>query len=180
MPTTTKPRKSARTSAYYKRKYKARYKSRHKAVSGKQILPAVIPDRKPVKLKYHGHITLTPNTALPVVHIFRSSLNDPDYSGVGHQPMGHDEWSVFYNRYRCYGFSYRIRAVNVSTSQGDSVDIVCVAKPNVTSITSNNQLYETTYSRVKTTNPAGSGNSVKYLTGYVSVAKTRGISNLRS
>jgi hypothetical protein len=27
------------------------------------------------------------------------NINDPDASGVGHQPLGHDQWAEFYNLY---------------------------------------------------------------------------------
>lgn len=33
-------------------------------------------------------------------NIYRTnSIYDPDYTGTGHQPMGHDEWSTLYNKY---------------------------------------------------------------------------------
>lgn len=45
--------------------------------------------------------------------LFRcASIFDPDFSGTGHQPLGHDQWATFYQRYRVYGMSYEIRATN--------------------------------------------------------------------
>lgn len=37
------------------------------------------------------------------VHTFHAnSLYDPDYTGVGVQPFGFDQWSAFYNQYRVH------------------------------------------------------------------------------
>jgi len=51
-------------------------------------------------LKYAGEVTLTATGPANISHLFRlNSLHDPDYTGVGHQPLAHDQWSQLYNRY---------------------------------------------------------------------------------
>lgn len=37
-----------------------------------------------------------------------NSIHDPDRSGTGHQPMGHDQYIQFYNRYRVHKVKYQI------------------------------------------------------------------------
>ena len=58
-----------------------------------------------VKLKFAKTINLNPDQVTPLVHhYFRAnSCYDPDQSGVGHQPLGFDEWSTFYNHYVVLG-----------------------------------------------------------------------------
>lgn len=58
-----------------------------------------IPRQRKAFLKYAGEITLT-SAGVNIAHLFRlNSLHDPDYTGVGHQPLGHDQWAQLYNRY---------------------------------------------------------------------------------
>lgn len=46
-------------------------------------------------------------------HLYRlCSIFDPDLTGVGHQPIGHDQWATFYGRYRVLGCAYEIKAVS--------------------------------------------------------------------
>jgi len=44
-----------------------------------------------------------------------NGLFDPDFSLGGHQPMGFDEWSAFYGRYRVKSAKCKIRAVSNTT-----------------------------------------------------------------
>ena len=64
------------------------------------------------KLKYSQAIRLN-NGSSTVVHVFRgNSLYDPDYSGIGHQPMYFDQYSLVYERYRVLGAKISVRAIN--------------------------------------------------------------------
>lgn len=56
-------------------------------------------------LTYYDTITLNPSvnalTGANVTHQFRiNSLFDPDYTGIGHQPMYHDNYTFIYQKYR--------------------------------------------------------------------------------
>ena len=69
--------------------------------------PKVCPDVMRVRLSYSDQLALTgAGLASWRAHVYRgNSLNDPDLTGGGHQPMGHDQWAAFYRRYRvlaCY------------------------------------------------------------------------------
>ncbi|AJD07499.1 putative capsid protein [Odonata-associated circular virus-19] len=37
-----------------------------------------------------------------------NSIFDPDRTGTGHQPLGHDQLQLLYNRYRVFGVSWRV------------------------------------------------------------------------
>lgn len=63
-----------------------------------------VSDSQLVKLRYTDRITLDPALGLQTSYTYRcNSINDPDYTGVGTQPTGHDQWGVFYSRYTVVG-----------------------------------------------------------------------------
>lgn len=62
------------------------------------------PDSVQVKLRYSSFIRLNPSPAAPAQHLFRCiSVRDPDFTGVGHQPMYYDQWSGIYTKYTVKG-----------------------------------------------------------------------------
>lgn len=73
-------------------------------------LMQVMPPSKIFTFKYNDQYTLTTGAATlyGTEQVFRlNSINDPDFSGVGHQSYGHDQLSNFYNKY--YITSVRVR-----------------------------------------------------------------------
>ncbi len=42
-----------------------------------------------------------------------NSVFDPDFTGAGNQPIGYDQWSQFYGRYRVKALRYKIYMMNV-------------------------------------------------------------------
>lgn len=64
----------------------------------------MIADKTIVKMRYHESISINPVTGLAGYYIFRAnSINDPNQTGTGHQPMSHDEWANFYAHYTVLG-----------------------------------------------------------------------------
>lgn len=47
-----------------------------------------------------------------------NSIFDPNFTGVGHQPMGHDQWSAFYNHYCVVSSKCRVDYLPQSTAIG--------------------------------------------------------------
>lgn len=63
------------------------------------VLPGM-PEKKYVTLRYCDTYSITGAIGAGSYHKFRlNSLTDPDYTGVGHQPLGHDEYAEWYERY---------------------------------------------------------------------------------
>lgn len=74
---------------------------------GKGTVPTV----KIVKMRYQAHydMTIPATTANGTERVFNlTSINDPDHTGVGSQPFGHDEWSGLYNRYQVMGVKVKV------------------------------------------------------------------------
>lgn len=79
-------------------------------------------------LKYTTRVQLNPTTGATAYNFFRmTSIYDPDYSGTGTQPLGHDQLAVFYERYRVV--SARITAnffTNATSSAGNAIGAIYI------------------------------------------------------
>lgn len=67
---------------------------------GGYLAKAPVPAVKIVNMRYCEQVGLSPAAGVAAEYMFRlNSIHDPNYTGVGHQPMGHDEWTAFYQHY---------------------------------------------------------------------------------
>lgn len=75
------------------------------------------PDKLMTHLRYHDTVILSSVAGAPVGYLFRlNSTFDPDYTGVGHQPLYRDTFASLYNHYvvtRAWG---TIKCLNPSAS----------------------------------------------------------------
>lgn len=62
------------------------------------------------KTRYFDNVELDPTTGgIPSEYVFRlNSLYDPDYTNIGHQPMGFDQIMPMYNHYTVIGIKATI------------------------------------------------------------------------
>lgn len=80
-----------------------------------------VPMYKTARLCYTSDpITLSTTTGgvVGITHAF--GLNccyDPDITGVGHQPMGYDQWAAFYRVYKVHRVDVKIRPMYFSTDR---------------------------------------------------------------
>jgi len=137
----------------------------------------MLPDAYMVRLKYSSlhAIAYTGATGVPGRYSFRvNSIFDPDLTGTGHQPLGHDQWETFYNRYLVYGCKYYINFVNQSTT--DQMEVAVQLRPNSTFATDMDTIREdplTVFRAVLGTENQPKSQAVAK--GYADVAKIRGI-----
>lgn len=97
-----------------------RGRRRGRSVVYTKIMKMPVPDRILTKLRYVEMFSLSPTAAgTPgmVSYSFRTSIHDPDYTGLGHQPLWHDTMQTMYGRYRVNGMKYRFTVMNTNTSQ---------------------------------------------------------------
>lgn len=134
--------------------------------------PSVCPDVMSVQLKYSVRKTPQGGGTVDIGDfVFRGNgAYDPDFASGGQQPMGFDQWSAFYRR-------YRVKAVktNVLFINNAAVTAIGYISPLNTSaaITDKNIATENQYS--KTVNLGqDAGNNQGNLTHYISTAKMRG------
>ena len=79
------------------------------------------PVTRQTKLRYVGTVDVDPASGSMGNYSFRAnSCYDPDNSGLGHQPMGFDQWATWYKKYTVLGSTIRTTATvkNVSDSTG--------------------------------------------------------------
>lgn len=61
-------------------------------------------DKQMVKLNYVETISLDPGAGLAADYVFSANgMYDPNISGIGHQPLGFDQWMTFYDHYTVVG-----------------------------------------------------------------------------
>jgi len=59
------------------------------------------PARVTVRLRYNTSPTITVGTGVATNYVFAAnSIFDPDVTGTGHQPYGHDTYATIYNQYQ--------------------------------------------------------------------------------
>lgn len=111
-------------------------RARTKSAASKRVARAVkryrpmgfpnrtIPDTLRVLMRYKQTVFLNSGAIAESKNTFRAlSINDPDYSGVGGQPYGHDSYSSLYGK-------YRVRRVKIE-AWFENVDNVYPAEINV-------------------------------------------------
>ena len=128
-----------------------------------------VSDRMMIKMKYTTFIDLG---AVPAPRWFfrGNSINDPDQTGVGGQPTGHDEWSNFYNRYCVYSSKINVEYCNANSATTGNV--LCNVVPlDDTASRTYDELATYPYARTKTLVPiSGGGNPVR-LNNYMGTKK---------
>lgn len=99
---------------FYKRKNrkmnKKKFYRKRKTVNVNKAL-APIAQRFITKMKYAEDVSIS-STGLYQFNL--NSIFDPNRTGIGHQPYGHDQLSPLYNRYRVISCGWRCSAVSSS------------------------------------------------------------------
>ena len=136
-----------------------------------------IPDRMFVKLKYCKPVywNVDPGLGLTNVQTMYSSLYDPEGSITGHQPYWYDQWTPsIFRRYRVYGIKYHLTVMNPTLNQTWYVGVQ--PQSDLVNETVLETLMERKNAIVKTGGSVGSSDQKVYIKGYMSVAKTLGLS----
>lgn len=112
-----------RKKAFRKRRGNRKYRKASKISSLTLRTPSFIPDQMRVKLRYNSIVSIAPGVPAGG-YIFRgNSCFDPDFSGVGKQPLGFDQWANMYNKYRVRASKIVIQLSNTNTTVPASVSL---------------------------------------------------------
>lgn len=107
-----------------KRKYVSKtnkFKKKTKVINNlrsKGVMERPLGTTLPAHLKYSDRITITP-TALGALASYRyrlSSIHDPDLTGVGRQPLGHDQVATLFERYQVWKVDFKLQFINEDPS----------------------------------------------------------------
>lgn len=113
-----------------------RKKMRTKGMSlSARYAPSGVGKQNIVSMRYSDAFQLTSTNGIIAEYIFRAnSIHDPNFSGVGHQPMGHDQMATLYNKYIVLGSKITIQVYGTNTgSQGIMAGLMLSKNSNPTS-----------------------------------------------
>lgn len=143
----------------------------------KKTLSKPVADRLFTKMKYAEITSIqTPIPGvLTMAKRYQSSLQDPDYDLEGHQPMWRDQYAGMYSSYRVRGIKYNIMVNNQNFAEAGYIGVrhlnnPAVADPNIT------QWMERNDTITKMVGGFAGNGQMTRIKGYMSVAKTRGVS----
>lgn len=70
---------------------------------------SVRPDRLLVRLPYNDSFVMGGTAGQTSIQSMNmNSIYDPDRTGTGHQPLGYDQWAVFYKKYKVHKVAYNV------------------------------------------------------------------------
>lgn len=93
-------------------------------------LPVGFPKTNCVKLRYVDSTVINPSIGAIGYHWYSANnCSDPDYSGLGHQPSGWDQWGQFYNHYVVVGA--KIKATFALRATGTEVGGIMIGGINL-------------------------------------------------
>ena len=135
--------------------------------------PSGISDRTFVKLRYATIYESTTTTAIGQ-HLFRgNSIFDPDQTGTGHQPLGYDQWTAFYDKYLVLGSQISVQVINESA--GEQCYLGVLPKNEADAVANHDTLAEKPYVRMLYQGVEGSGQAVRRTKLYMSTKKIFGL-----
>lgn len=172
--TFTPYRRKLAKKPYYKKKATFRRKPYHKATVSKVALGAS--DRIMVKLPYSDVYTFS-GSYNPSAQVWRTnSLFDPDLTNVGHQPLGFDQYSAFYQKYIVHGCEIRL---DIRNDTAVSVKGVLCFSDTDSSSASVQVASEYKYATPFTIGPNSSNNRI-VLKRYMSEKKLHGLKTIEN
>lgn len=92
-----------------------------------------------VLLKYNYRVAWSSSTGALSLQVFTGNgLFDPDITNAGAQPLGYDQWSAFYNRYRVLASSMQADYVTPDASTNDAQTLRVALVPSASATTYTN------------------------------------------
>lgn len=107
------------TKAQKKRKVakKRNYKRKGYRRLVSNYVPSGMPTTRIGKLKYAQVMSVTSTTGIMGEQRFSANnIFDPDVTGTGHQPMGHDQWAALFNHYVVLGSKITVNFCDADAS----------------------------------------------------------------
>lgn len=108
-----------------RRRRKNKRRRRRKRQRNNQLIvrgPQITPDSLMVRMNYSANFALTSASGAFAQHVFRgNSIFDPDLTGAGGQPLGHDQWQGLYKKYQVMASKIRVQMVTAPTPTAGAV-----------------------------------------------------------
>lgn len=130
----------------YKRKGKKGYKKggrlRGYGTTRSNTINGPLAMRQIVKLRYSEDVNISAGIGLGSYDFRANSIFDPNLTGVGHQPIGHDQWAVFYDHYVVLGAKIRVTLTQSATGAIDTCFFSLALQDTTNTMTSQTQIRE--------------------------------------
>lgn len=185
--TAYKPRYTKRPSAGRRSgKMKPRSSKRYNKASVSIIRNPYMSDTTYIKFTYSTNVAMSSTTGTPSYYTFAgNSLYDPDITGVGHQPLGYDQWTPLYNKYTVFGSKIEVNFCNVdavTTNAPNAQNVMVGLLPTPSAVSISNiaaagdimGMSEFPYGKYKVGNIVDAAPRLT-LKGYLSTAKIDGV-----
>jgi len=99
---------------------------------------------KKVRLTYHEEIGFACSSGLNLTHKFNvAGIFDPDVTGIGHQPYGHDQWATLYKHYFVNSADVTVIFRNIATNNIPHNVYIVLDKDGVVSISHDTRMERT-------------------------------------
>ena len=144
-------------------------------------MPTVVPNSKVVKHRFVHLVTLDAGIAQYDRNVYRAnSMYDPDQTSVtGTQPLGFDEWSVFYKHYNVIGSKITAKFMPTSSSGTVGAGIVgIILTDSVASLPQPITIMEQNNSKYRIMGGANATSRATTITGFYSPKKFFGIKDI--
>jgi hypothetical protein len=106
---------SKKATPTFRRSKRKRFRRRKARTSYAKAFPKSMA----VKLTYCDTIAIPNTDDGNAAYRFRlNSIFDPDMTGTGHQPRGHDQWATIYSKYCVVGAKVKVEPIYSSSSTG--------------------------------------------------------------
>lgn len=112
-----------------------------------------IPQRFITKMKYADYVITDSNGQF---YFNLNSVYDPNRTGTGHQPYGHDTLATLYNRYRVISCSYRIQLAHIATGTPVSQQLAVMPANEAILFSNVSEMRENPRAKYITQNPGAS------------------------
>lgn len=164
----------------YNRKNKRKAKKRSYRNTKFALSRTIVPDKHTVRLRYVQLVQLNPLAGVPASHVFRAnSIHDPDFTGIGHQPLGHDQWVPFYNHYNVIGSKCTAKFISASTDDTlGAAHVGVLLKDDVTTIIDPVSIMEQGHNQYRIMVNSNAGSSSTRCSGFYSARKFMGIKDI--
>ena len=113
------PYKTRRYKKYRKKlfgKKKKKFIPKYKTKTWILRMPRIMPDRVMVVMNYREFFNMTNVSGVGTQVFSMNSIFDPNVTGGGHQPLGHDQWANFYSNYEVKSSRITINILPLDTN----------------------------------------------------------------
>jgi len=145
-------------------------------VAPKMSVPGqIVPDKCLVTMPYFLSDSVNMNGATSSARVFRSAAFDPEYATGGHQPLGYDQWALFYQNCRVFGVTGTVKFLNESSGQRYYVGLLYTDDVSAVPATGSTAMWEQQTVRPKLIGAPDGGHDVATLKVSWKPAQTLGM-----